>query len=147
MQNHGIDVKGFGGDTMHMARLADTSTDPGHYSLQNLSKFYENDILKIKEEKIKEIMLDNNIDDSTRKSLQFYKDNFSRIKKFNMNKLFGYYKQLKNGNVGKVLLYPEVLEMHTNPIYIEDWIEYSCFDAEITYFLRETLRVKLTKLK
>jgi DNA polymerase-1 len=25
LYNHGIDVKGFGGDTMHMARLADPS--------------------------------------------------------------------------------------------------------------------------
>ena len=45
------------------------------------------------------------------------------------------------------MVFPEVLEMHTNPLYVHDWIEYSCFDAEITYFLRETLRIKLTKLK
>ncbi len=32
--NHGIDCKGFGGDTMHMARLFDPSLMPGSYSLE-----------------------------------------------------------------------------------------------------------------
>jgi DNA polymerase I len=63
-----------------------------------------------------------------------------------MKQLFGYYKMIKNGNVGKVLNYPEIVEMHTNPLYVKDWIEYSSFDAEITFFLRETLRAKLLKL-
>ena len=36
--NHGIDVKGFGGDTMHMARLQDPSRMPGQYSLSSLSE-------------------------------------------------------------------------------------------------------------
>ena len=31
--NHGIDVKGFGGDTMHMGRLYDSSLLFGKYSL------------------------------------------------------------------------------------------------------------------
>jgi DNA polymerase-1 len=33
--NHGIDVKGFGGDTMHMARLADPSRQ--RYGLKYLT--------------------------------------------------------------------------------------------------------------
>ena len=37
--------------------------------------------------------------------------------------------------------------MHTNPNYIEKWVEYSCFDAEITYFLRELLSKQLCQLK
>lgn len=41
LYNHGIDVKGFGADTMHMARLVDPSMIPGMYSLSNLSEFYE----------------------------------------------------------------------------------------------------------
>ena len=36
--NHGIDVRGFAGDTMHMARLLDPSKMPGNYSLSALTK-------------------------------------------------------------------------------------------------------------
>jgi DNA polymerase-1 len=35
--NHNIDVKGFGGDTMHMARLFDASKGPKEYSLARLT--------------------------------------------------------------------------------------------------------------
>lgn len=35
--NHGIDVKGFGGDTMHMARLLDPSKIPSQYALSSLT--------------------------------------------------------------------------------------------------------------
>lgn len=54
-------------------------------------------------------------------------------------------------------MFPDIEEMHTsnniNSIttidskYIRDWVEYSAFDAEITYFLRETLVKKLMTLK
>ncbi|CAI2379738.1 unnamed protein product [Moneuplotes crassus] len=145
--NHGIDVQGFGGDTMHMARLADPSSGPGQYSLANLSKAYEDDIVKTKMAKINSMLNDPNLDKESKKNLMFYNENFTRIQKFNMRKLFGYYKMLKNGSVGRVIIFPEILEMHTNPLFIKDWVEYSCFDAEITYFLRETLRIKLTQLK
>ena len=42
--NHGIDVKGFAGDTMHMARLADPSRLPNLYALSALSEIYAEDI-------------------------------------------------------------------------------------------------------
>lgn len=42
--NHGIDVKGFGGDTMHMARLVDPSRGPKEYSLASITSYYEDDI-------------------------------------------------------------------------------------------------------
>jgi DNA polymerase-1 len=38
--NHGINVRGFGGDTMHMARLEDSSKTPGSYSLAALTSEY-----------------------------------------------------------------------------------------------------------
>lgn len=44
--NHGIDVKGFGGDTMHMARLQDPSKIPSQYALSSLSEIMQEDILK-----------------------------------------------------------------------------------------------------
>ena len=37
--------------------------------------------------------------------------------------------------------------MHTDERYVAKWIEYSAFDAEITYFLRETLAQKLCQLE
>ena len=39
--NHKIDVKGFGGDTMHMARLLDSSKSFGEYSLAKLTMTYQ----------------------------------------------------------------------------------------------------------
>ena len=35
--NHGINIRGFGGDTMHMARLFDSSKGPKEYSLTRLT--------------------------------------------------------------------------------------------------------------
>lgn len=132
---------------MHMARLADPSSGPGEYSLSKLSERYENDIIRTKELKINAMLSDPNTPQETKENLIFYQEKFSRIKKFNMKQLFGYYRMLKNGNVGKVIIFPEIMEMHTNPQYVKDWVEYACFDAEITYFLRETLRIKLTELQ
>jgi DNA polymerase-1 len=48
--NHGIDVKGFGGDTMHMARLVDPSRPPNQYGLSALSELMGNEISDIKKE-------------------------------------------------------------------------------------------------
>ena len=42
--NHGINVKGFGGDTMHMARLADPSKMPNMYGLSSLSEHMSEEI-------------------------------------------------------------------------------------------------------
>lgn len=124
---------------MHMARLADPSSGRGEYSLQSLSKSYEADIVKTKENNIDSLLKDESLDEKSKATLISYRENFTRIKKFNMKQIFGYYKMLKNGQIGKVIVYPEIVEMHTNPLYIRDWVEYACFDAEITYFLRQTL--------
>jgi DNA polymerase-1 len=50
--NHGIDVKGFGGDTMHMARLLDPSKIPGQYALSALTKEHKTYITKLSTQKI-----------------------------------------------------------------------------------------------
>lgn len=42
--NHGINVRGFGGDTMHMARLFDASKMFGEYALASLTKDYQKGI-------------------------------------------------------------------------------------------------------
>ena len=130
-----------------MARLADPSSGPGEYSLAKLSIAYEKDINYVKQQKIDGLLGNPETDPKVKENLKFYKEKFTRTQKFSMKQLFGYYKMLKTGHVGKIINYPEIMEMHTNPIYVKDWIEYSSFDAEITYFLRETLRMKLLKLK
>ena len=40
-------------------------------------------------------------------------------------------------------MFPELEEMHTDERYVKNWVDYSAYDAEITYFLRETLSAKL----
>lgn len=66
--------------------------------------------------------------------------------KVNVKETFGFYKTLKNGEQGKILVFPDIEEMHTDSKHVAKWVEYSCFDAEITFFLRETLAHKLCQL-
>ena len=42
---------------------------------------------------------------------------------------------------------PDIEEMHTDEKHVTSWVEYSTFDAEITYFLRETLAHQLCMLQ
>ena len=52
LYNHGINCQGFGGDSMHMARLVDPSRGPKAYSLSKLSEFYLKKINTMKREAI-----------------------------------------------------------------------------------------------
>jgi DNA polymerase-1 len=70
-----------------------------------------------------------------------------KIKKINIKETFGFFKQLKDGTEGKILMFPDIEEMHTNERFVQPWVEYSVFDAEITYFLRETLSYNLCKMR
>ena len=119
-----------------MARLLDSSGLS--YSLSNLTEQYEKDIQDTKQKLIE--FYEKQGENPT---LKFYKENFFKIRKQNLLESFGFYKTLRNGGVGKVVQFPEIEEQHQNPIFIRDWIEYSCFDAEITFFLYKTLHRKL----
>jgi DNA polymerase-1 len=44
-------------------------------------------------------------------------------------------------------MFPDIEEMHTDPRYVRPWVEYSTFDAEITFFLREALAYQLARLR
>jgi DNA polymerase-1 len=44
-------------------------------------------------------------------------------------------------------MFPDIEEMHTDERHVRPWVEYSTFDAEITYFLRETLAHLLCQLE
>ena len=78
------------------------------------------------------------------KTLDLYEGNDEKTKKVNIKETFGFYRQLKDGTEGKQLLFPDIEEMHSDPKHVRSWVEYSTFDAEITFFLRETLFYQLT---
>lgn len=149
--NHGIDVKGFGGDTMHMARLVDPSKLPGSYGLASLSESMEQDILQVKDHLMKawkeKYSKEPEKYAERLKTLEFFEKNADKIKKINIKETFGFYKQLKDGTEGKILMFPDIEEMHTDSRYVRPWVEYSTFDAEITFFLRETLAYQLAQLR
>lgn len=124
MGNEGIQCQGFYGDTMHMARLWDTSRDKmaaggGNgegYSLASLtSSLFQNHI----------------------KSAYFVKSS--------MIDLFGVAKLKKDGSESKKKELPDLLLLQTEPQFREKWIEYSARDAVATWWLHDALveRLKL----
>ena len=116
LMNSGINAKGFFGDTMHMARLCDTSLKKsGGYSLAALSN--NKDIL-------------DSVEDG----------------KLPLMQLFGRPKKKKNGEDSKVKVLPPLNEVQESPDLDlrRRWIEYSTRDAEVTRRLYFALRKKLS---
>lgn len=114
MWNEGIDCRGLGGDTMHMARLQNTarlliSDDPGRrgYSLEALT----HDLLGRRKTPMKEI--------------------------------FGVKRLRKDGTEGSIVDLPPVEVLQRDPKFREQWIRYSTYDAEGTWYLRDALQTKL----
>ncbi|GAX09828.1 DNA polymerase I [Fistulifera solaris] len=120
MWNEGIDVKGFGGDTMHMARLENTArsrismtggTEMNGYSLEALTA----SLLNRRKQPMKEI--------------------------------FGVKRLRKDGSEGSIIDIPPVEVMQRDPRFRSRWILYSSYDAVGTYKLREVLEERLKKRK
>ena len=120
MWNEGIMMKGFGGDTMHMARLQDTSRSRGGsgsgYGLAALTT----ELLKGTEE--------------------------AEASKISMKELFGVPRLRKDGSEGSLVDIPPVEVMQRDPRHRQKWIEYSCKDAKGTWLIREHLEKKLKKM-
>jgi len=119
VNNENIDVKGFGGDTMHMARLWDTSrmrvakgegSSGTGYGLDDLSR----DLIE---------------DD--------------RFTKVSMKEIFGIPKLKKDGTPSKVKVLPAIEEIQMNPDSRDAWIQYSARDAIATWWVREEIAAKL----
>ena len=72
-------------------------------------------------------------------ALSLYSSTSSKVKKIDMQTTFGYYRKLATGGKGKILIMPDTTIMHCYDRFVPDWVEYSCFDAEILWYLRETL--------
>lgn len=111
-----IDCKGFGGDTMHMARLWDTSMEKrageGGFSLEALS-------LKLLGQK---------------------------FRKTPMKELFGVAKLKKDGTPGNVFVLPPIDEIQTNPEVRQEFIAYSAYDAQATWLVHQALTRKLKEM-
>lgn len=110
--NEGILVQGFGGDTMHMARLQDTSRSKsgGGYSLEALT------------------------------------DTLLGRRKLPMKELFGVKRKRKDGTDGALVDIPPVETLQQGAQFRSAWIEYSAFDAQGTWLLREKLQKLLEKM-
>mmetsp|Transcript_3581 Transcript_3581/g.12854 ORF Transcript_3581/g.12854 Transcript_3581/m.12854 type:complete len:1238 (+) Transcript_3581:138-3851(+) len=113
LANHGIHLQGFGGDTLHMARLLDSSKlgSGSGYALDQLTR----------DEKIMQYS------PTTVRPKTGMKEKFSRPN------------VLKNGTLGKKMVLPSVEELQEDPRTRLQWIHYSALDAEATWQLRESL--------
>ena len=108
MWNEGIDVRGFGGDTMHMARLQDT----GRAKYGTGSGF----------------------------SLEALTDDLLDQRKQPMKEIFGVPRMRKDGTPGSIIDLPSVEDMQRKPEFRAKWIQYSAYDAEGTWRIREKLQ-------
>lgn len=142
-------LRGLGGDTMHMARMYDTSGMPGSFGLDKLSNTYYNDISRVRDSYIdlfeKKYQKENN--QEKLKFLEVYKNfNNGTVKKVDMKTRFSFRKKLKTGEEGKTLIMPDIEELHTNPDYFPEWVLYSVLDTEVVFYLRDVLQKYLQSL-
>lgn len=115
-----VTCKGFFGDTMHMARLWDSSrTGRGGYSLEALTAEEE---------------------------LMGPLDMTDARGKISMKKIFGRKNIKKDGTEGKLILLPSVEELQSSPDTRWDWVNYSAYDAKATWDLHEALVLKLMNI-
>jgi len=147
LYNHGIDVKGFGGDTMHMARLANPSRGSNQYSLSKCTSNYSSQISVIQKKLIAELSTFYQSNSEILQNLKDYtKHSKTRVKK-SMEELFSYRKTLKSGALSKLTIMPEVEQLHTDTKFVQNWVEYAALDAELTFYLREALATELCSLE
>ncbi|KAM0845342.1 hypothetical protein ACQ4PT_056439 [Festuca glaucescens] len=118
IENYGIKVAGFHADTMHLARLWDSSRRlDGGYSLEGLTN-------------------DNRVMGVVPKELQ-------KIGKRSMKTIFGRKKIKKDGTEGKITTMESVETLQREDR--ELWISYSSLDSMSTLRLYESLKSKLEK--
>mmetsp|Transcript_36196 Transcript_36196/g.34234 ORF Transcript_36196/g.34234 Transcript_36196/m.34234 type:complete len:946 (-) Transcript_36196:18-2855(-) len=122
MGNEGINVMGFHGDTMHMARLWDTARDKisggGGYKLEALTS---------------ELLDD------------------QRFAKVGMKQLFGKGKLRKDGTESKILVLPNIKDLQLDPLVRDKFIKYSVLDAistcKLYWELERLLNIKDKKME
>ena len=120
LERMGVCCKGFFGDTMHMARLWDSSrTGRGGYSLEALT---------------------------TEEDLMGPLDMSDARGKISMKKIFGRKNIKKDGTEGKLIILPPIEELQSSPDTRWDWVNYSAYDAKATWDLHEALVLKLMNI-
>ncbi|KAI3711513.1 hypothetical protein L1987_70051 [Smallanthus sonchifolius] len=120
IENYGLKLSGFHADTMHMARLWDSSRRmSGGYSLEALTS-----------------------DSKGIMSGASLGPNEELIGKVSMKTIFGRKKLKKDGSEGKIVFIPPVEELQR--VEREPWICYSALDSIATLKLYERLRSKLS---
>ncbi|GMH14418.1 hypothetical protein Nepgr_016259 [Nepenthes gracilis] len=121
IENYGIKLSGFHADTMHMARLWDSSRrTEGGYSLEALTSN-------------RELM--------SRNKLHQDEDLFGKI---SMKTIFGRRKVKKDGSVGKIITIPPIEEIQREDK--KPWICYSSLDSISTFKLYESLKCSLSTM-
>ncbi|XP_019193613.1 PREDICTED: DNA polymerase I B, chloroplastic/mitochondrial-like [Ipomoea nil] len=119
IENYGFKVSGFHADTMHMARLWDSSRrTEGGYSLEALTGDHF-------------VMCDARVSPGE-----------ELLGKVSMKTIFGRKKLKKDGTEGKVDIIPSVEELQR--VERKSWICYSALDSISTLMLYESLKTKLT---
>ncbi|XP_022716927.1 DNA polymerase I A, chloroplastic/mitochondrial isoform X2 [Durio zibethinus] len=122
IKNYGLEVSGFHADTIHMARLWDSSRrTSGGYSLEALTG-------------------DRNIMQRTK----WRKEEKELIGKTSMKTIFGKKKLKKDGSEGKIITIAPVEELQRQERKL--WICYSALDAISTLRLYESLKNKLSSM-
>ena len=108
LYNHKINVKGFGGDTMHMARLANPSRGPREYSLSSCSTYYNTLMSKIKSKLLSSLTEKYSKNPKVLENLKIYSKHSKLKVKKTMEELFSYHKTLKSGLESKIKSIPSL---------------------------------------
>jgi len=119
LENEGVRLKGFWGDSMHMARLWDSSRQSKGYALSSLTS--DPDVMGVPRSELRG--------------------------KTSMKQLFGKPNIKKDGTPGKLVVLPPVEEIQTDPETYGKWVDYSAYDAEVTWKLAVELERKLKEMR
>ncbi|KAF6136840.1 hypothetical protein GIB67_030125 [Kingdonia uniflora] len=140
IENYGINMSGFHADTMHMARLWDSSRQmDGGYGLEALTG-NQNVMNGVGAKEDKKSKMDGKISMNEAKA---NKDIGEMIGKISMKTIFGKKKLKKDGTDGKLTTIADVEELQTGDGYRMLWICYSALDSISTLRLFESLKEKL----
>eukprot|EP00899_Mesostigma_viride_P019227 jgi/Mesvir1/27305/Mv07135-RA.2 len=121
-ENVGFEPRGFLGDTMHMARLLNSSRKPPNgYSLESLSADAS-------------IMLADHLRE------------MGGDKKRSMKERFGQRKMKKDGTPGVSVTIPDMLVLQQGEDTRAEWIDYSTLDAKCTWYLYRSLESRLKEV-
>ncbi|XP_024033138.1 DNA polymerase I A, chloroplastic/mitochondrial isoform X2 [Citrus clementina] len=130
LENYGLKVSGFHADTMHMARLWDSSRrTEGGYSLEALTG--DRKVMSEDKKAYQKDMSKDNTDEGF-------------MGKISMKDIFGRRKLKKDGSAGKISTIAPVEELQREER--ELWISYSAFDSINTLKLYKSLKKKLLEM-